>query len=464
MKTAAAYIRVSTDEQTEYSPDSQLKHIQRYAGSHSLEIPPAYVFIDEGISGKTAQKRPAFLQMIHAAKTGAFDVILVYSLSRFARSREDSVVYKRMLRKDLGIDVISTTQDLGGDKTSILMEALLEAMDEYYSIDLGENVKRGMAEKFSRGEPVCAPPFGYRMDGKAFAPDPEEAPVVRMIFSEFCAGAPVREIAAMLGAMGLRTKRGNPFESRSVRYILRNPVYLGKLCRKQQRRFPEAETTFLHSPAVHPPLVDETRWMQAQELLVQTAGRPAASHAPALQTPLHGLVRCSNCGSRLVASGKHSLQCHAYAKGRCTVSHSISVRLLEQSVFQALEQVFGTACLPRLPAASQDNSPCAALLRRQIAKENRRLIKAREAYENGVDSLDEYGRQKKGIQSRLAFLQQKLQNTPSISDPPGQEKPFLSLLQGEAIACREKQELLQSVLHSIVLDRSADHLSIYLNA
>ena len=54
MKTAAAYIRVSTDEQTEYSPDSQLKHIQRYAGSHSLEIPPAYVFIDEGISGKTA--------------------------------------------------------------------------------------------------------------------------------------------------------------------------------------------------------------------------------------------------------------------------------------------------------------------------------------------------------------------------------------------------------------------------
>ncbi len=464
MKTAAAYIRVSTDEQTEYSPDSQLKHIQRYARSHSLEIPPAYIFIDEGISGKTAQKRPAFLQMIHTAKTGAFDVILVYSLSRFARSREDSVVYKRMLRKDLGIDVVSTTQDLGGDKTSILMEALLEAMDEYYSIDLGENVKRGMAEKFSRGEPVCAPPFGYRMDGKSFAPDPEEAPVVQMIFSEFCAGAPIREIAAMLGAMGLRTKRGNPFESRSVRYILRNPVYLGKLCRKQQRQRPEAGASLLDIPAVHPPLVDETCWVQVQERLAQTDGHPAASRAPAPQTPLHGLVHCSNCNSRLVGSGKHSLQCHAYAKGRCAVSHSISVRLLEQSVFQALEQVFGTACLPRLSAAPQGSSPCAALLRRQIAKEHRRLIKAREAYECGIDSLDEYGRQKKDIQSRLDFLEQKLQNTSSISDPPGWEQPFLSLLLGKTFSTRDKQVLLQSVLHSIVLDRSADHLSVYLNA
>lgn len=464
MKTAAAYIRVSTDEQTEYSPDSQLKHIRQYARSHSMEIPPDYIFIDEGISGKTAQKRPAFLQMIHTAKTGAFDVILVYSLSRFARSREDSVVYKRMLRKDLGIDVVSTTQDLGGDKTSILMEALLEAMDEYYSIDLGENVKRGMAEKFSRGEPVCAPPFGYRMAGKAFAADPEEAPVVQMIFSDFCAGASIREIAATLGAMGLRTKRGNPFESRSVRYILRNPVYLGKLCRKQESRQPGAGAGLLQLPCVHPPLVDETHWLHAQKRLEQSAGHPAASRKATLQTPLQGLVRCSSCNSRLAGSGKHSLQCHAYAKGRCAVSHSISVRLLEQSVLQALQPVFGTARLPRLQAAPQENVSCAALLRRQIARENRRLAKAREAYEYGVYSLEEYSWQKQEIQSRLAFLEQRLQNGCSIPALPDQDQPFISLLRDETISNQEKQALLQSVLHSVVLDRSADRLTLYLNA
>ena len=69
MKIVAAYIRVSTDDQVEYSPDSQLAEIRKYAKSHGMIIPDEFVFVDEGISGKNTSKRPAFNSMIGAAKS-----------------------------------------------------------------------------------------------------------------------------------------------------------------------------------------------------------------------------------------------------------------------------------------------------------------------------------------------------------------------------------------------------------
>ena len=68
MKTAAAYVRVSTDHQTELSPDSQIKQIYNYAKSHHLIVPPEFIFSDEGISGKHTKNREAFNQMIAMAK------------------------------------------------------------------------------------------------------------------------------------------------------------------------------------------------------------------------------------------------------------------------------------------------------------------------------------------------------------------------------------------------------------
>ena len=135
MKTAAAYIRVSTEDQIEYSPESQRKKLLEYAASHQLLLPEELVFTDEGISGRSAAKRPGFQKMISMAKQTPrpFDLILVWKFSRFARSRQDSIFYKSLLRRDCGIEVISITEQLSSDPTSILVEALLEAMDEYYS-------------------------------------------------------------------------------------------------------------------------------------------------------------------------------------------------------------------------------------------------------------------------------------------------------------------------------------------
>lgn len=101
MQTAAAYIRVSTKDQTELSPDSQIRLVRDYAKAHGMILPEEYIFRDDGLSGRKAEKRPAFMRMIAAAKEKPrpFDVILLWKYSRFARNQEESIVYKSLLKR-----------------------------------------------------------------------------------------------------------------------------------------------------------------------------------------------------------------------------------------------------------------------------------------------------------------------------------------------------------------------------
>ena len=229
-KIAAAYIRVSDERQDEYSPDSQLKKTREYAAKEGYIIPDEYVFYDDGISGRSARKRNDFNRMIAHAKEKdhPFDKIYVWKFSRFARNQEESIVYKNLLGKK-GVSVVSVSEPIPDGHFGTLIERIIEWMDEYYSINLGVEVTRGMTERVSRGEPVCPPAFGYNIKDKNYYPNEETAPIVVEIFTRYADGEGMREIAANLGNRGVRTTRGNMPENRWIEFILHNPVYIGKL-------------------------------------------------------------------------------------------------------------------------------------------------------------------------------------------------------------------------------------------
>ena len=316
MKTAAAYIRVSTDDQIEYSPDSQRKALRDYAKRNDMILPENLIFIDEGISGRTTAKRPAFNRMIGMAKSQPkpFDVILLWKFSRFARNREDAIVYKSMLRKQLGIEVISISENVGDDKMSVLIEAMIEAMDEYYSINLAEEVKRGMIEKVSRGEPVSIPAFGYDI------------------------GCGTREIAGRLNALAVRTSRGGLWENRTVEYILRNPVYIGKIrwnpAGRTRRDYDQPSVMLIDGH--HEPIIAQATFNAVQKKLDAIKalyGRSTAKqNHPTAPFMLYGLVQCSNCGATLTRSAGEAVQCYQYAHGKCSISHYISLKKLNPMV------------------------------------------------------------------------------------------------------------------------------------
>ena len=427
MKTAAAYIRVSTDDQIEYSPESQLKAIQKYAKEHEMILPEEFVFVDEGISGRKAEKRPSFQQMIATAKIKPkpFDVILLWKFSRFARNRQDSIVYKSMLRKDCGIDVLSISEQLSEDGTSILVEALIEAMDEYYSVNLAGEVKRGMTERFSRGEIISSAPFGYEIKDGLMYPDNTTASFVKMIYNDYLSGIGTRQIAMKLNDLGIRKTNGNLFEKRNIDYILANPTYTGKLWKNKsgKRSFDLTRSTsedLIIVEGKHEPIIPEDLFEKAQKKRAETKqlftkySRPGPS-----EFMLRGLVKCDSCGSTLCLithrEGKQlGLQCNNYAKGKCKVSHFIQLKKLNKVFMEKLKsdtdkKVFNIS-IESTP--SETTLPDVSGV---IEREKKKLVRVREAYEAGVDTLEEYKQNKLKIQARIDELTNQIKEAGSNS-------------------------------------------------
>lgn len=477
LRLGAAYIRVSTDDQVEYSPASQLAEIRKYARAHDIFVPDEYIFVDEGISGRSADKRPAFNRMIGTAKAKPkpFDVILLWKFSRFARSREDSILYKSMLRRDLGIEVVSVSEPVGDDKMSIIIEAMIEAMDEYYSINLAEEVRRGMTQRAGEGRPNTYAPIGYRMQDGGYVPDPDTAPVVRKIFEDFVGGRGLLQISHDLTALGVRTRFGNPIDNRGVKYILRNPVYIGKVrwtpTGRTRRAWDNPDTIVVDGG--HEPLISVELYEQVQQLLDERERQHGRySREDGQPFTLKGLVHCSCCGATLTrqkgrstGKGGPSLQCHNYARGRCPESHSIQIDKLTDAVLAQIAKDFMQLDFPiRLVAGKQQQSENhAVLLARQLAREEQKLERIREAYEAGVDSLEEYRSRKAAIETRIAALKKEAAPEAKPANPAtftAAHPQELSRLVDRDTTPADRNRILRGFVRQIVFDRRANAFTI----
>lgn len=476
MKTAAAYIRVSTEDQTEFSPDSQLKAIRKYAKDHDLILPEEFIFMDEGISGRKAEKRPAFQRMIGTAKLKPkpFDVILLWKFSRFARNREDSIIYKSMLRKQCGVDVVSISEQLTEDKTSILIEALIEAMDEYYSLNLSEEVKRGMTEKFSRGGVVSQPPFGYRMGDGVFVPDENTADIVKMIFDDYISGMGARQIAAKLNDMDILTTKGNAWENRTVEYVLTNPAYIGKLRRRKDPNSRGIDRFCEDAELVdgkHEPIIDLEIFKAAQAKRAETKKiYKRYERSEPVEYMLKGLVRCDKCGATLTMGGDHSyLQCHNYAKGTCKVSHAINVNKLNDIVISKIKEDLNNCDFQFDISSEKQKKPApASTAEAKLEREYKKLARIKEAYEAGIDSLEEYRDNKAKITAVIEDLKAQASEEKREEISPeeiknilsGRIKTELSILQSDDTSASLKNIALRSFVDRITFIRPGSIVEI----
>ena len=232
MQFGAAYIRVSTENQDEYSPDAQKRLILDYAKKNDIIINKEHIFEDIGISGTKADKREAFQSMVALAKSKEhpIDTILVWKFSRFARNQEESILYKSLLKRS-GVSVVSVSEPIIDGPFGTLIERILEWMDEYYSIRLSSEVKRGMMQKALAGGYNNKIPFGYVMDNNGIpVPEPEQSEIVQFIYDQYVnQNESISNITLILNNAGYRTAKKNKFERRIVHYILENPFYIGKI-------------------------------------------------------------------------------------------------------------------------------------------------------------------------------------------------------------------------------------------
>lgn len=457
MRIAAAYVRVSDERQEEFSPDSQIKRLRDYAEKNGMIIPDELIFRDDGISGKKADKRPGFTEMIAIAKLKEkpFDAILVWKFSRFARNQEESIVYKSLLRKN-GVDVISVSETLDDNPFSGLIERIIEWMDEYYLIRLSDEVRRGMTERATRGLPNNAPPYGYTMKkGENYEIVEEEAEVVRKIFSLYLQGWPMKKIANYTRDLGVKNHYGNSIDNRGVEYILNNPVYAGWLRWNPHGRSSSARK--YNSPddilrkGTHIPIIDEETFEETKKRLAdqkKNARRYERKSPVKEEFMLRGIVKCNTCGSTLVFNkSSNGLQCHNYSRGRCPTSHFINIDMLNEMVLQQMkdnvaEMSFNTASPAVVIETGDVNYD--ALIKSQLLK----LERAKQAYQSGVDSLEEYKQTKAKIDAEIKRLQNEAANAATVNSGESIED-FAKTVDG-AIRLLEDPELSGAFKNEII--------------
>ncbi|MGD0265512.1 MAG: recombinase family protein [Candidatus Methylomirabilota bacterium] len=335
----AIYARYSSREQDGTSTiESQLRECRTYARKQGLTVMEDALFVDRAREGTTTEQRDAFQAMIAAAQRAprAFEVILVWKFSRFARNREDSALYKGLLRRR-GVEVISVSEPVDRHSaTGILSEGLIEIIDQFYSARLAEEVRRGQTEAtlegFSTGGRA---PYGYRRievqdpqgrvdrTGKpilraTLAIEPTEAAIVHRIFETYTNGGGYKRIVLALNQEGLSGPRGGSWDMGAVREILRNPVYRGarvygrnKKVRTEQgtrsKRARPADTWTVKEHA-HPAIITPVLWERVQRKLARVTGMYAESgqkmaSLQLLQSRhlLTGLLRCGVCGAQFIA-------------------------------------------------------------------------------------------------------------------------------------------------------------------
>ena len=143
MTNAVIYARYSSDKQNEMSIEGQIEECRKYAEENDLIVLQEYV--DRALTA-TSDKRPNFLRMIDDSRERNFEIILVYQLDRFARNKNDSGYYKKIL-SDNGVKVVSAKEQIANDSSGVITEGLLEVFADYFSKQLSEKVHRGMYQR-----------------------------------------------------------------------------------------------------------------------------------------------------------------------------------------------------------------------------------------------------------------------------------------------------------------------------
>ena len=287
-KNAVIYARFSSHNQNERSIEGQLRVCGEYAQREGYTIVGNY--IDRAITGRT-DDRPDFQRMIADSAHKQFQYVIVYRLDRFARNRYDSATYRYKLKQN-GVKVLSATESIGDNPESIILEAVLEASAEYYSVELAQKIKRGMRDCAAKGQFTGGGiPFGYKTIGRQLVLDEERAPVMRRVFEQYAAGVPKKDIISEINAAGFRNRNGKPFENGALANALQSEIYLGIL------RWDD-----IVIEGAYPALIDRDTFDKVQERIAQNR-RAGGKNNARMDYLLSGKVYCGPCGSSAIGMG-----------------------------------------------------------------------------------------------------------------------------------------------------------------
>ena len=467
MKKAVIYARYSSHNQRDESIDAQLRECHEYASKNDYVVLEEYC--DRALTGKT-DNRAGFQKMIKDAKNNKFNYVLVYKLDRFARNRYDSAMYKNILKKH-NIKVISIKENISDNPEGIILESVLEGMAEYYSANLSQNIKRGMAEnalkcKFNGS----GRPLGYRITAdKSFEIDDFEAKIVTEVFNMYAVGKTSSEIIRYCNDKGYKTSKGQPFNHNAIARILNNEKYIG---------------TYKHGDIVIengvPAIIDKELFEKVSKLLRKNYTSRARGKAD-IEYLLSGKLFCGHCGATMVGisgtgkSGKkhYYYSCSTRREGNCNKQNEQKDYLESVVVRTTVEKVLTDENIEMISSKAIEllNAEMSDTTLLQYYEEE--LDSTRKKIKNIITMIEE-GIASKGVKERLMELEEYENDVLENLEYEKMKKPILTkehiiywleqFRNGDIDDREYKRAIINNLIHSVYLyDLDGDRKRLVLN-
>ena len=416
-KNCVAYMRYSTDNQTENSIEYQRAAIEKYCAQNSLTL--LHEYVDQAYSA-TNDRRPDFLRMMADAQSGPeWDTILVYDLSRIFRNVKDAALYKAVL-SDSGIRLVSVTEPLPDSDEGWLTGTLKDTLNEYYSRQTKRKTHAGMTVNASKaGHCGGIPPLGYDVDADGkLTINEAEAETVRGIFRLYNLGYSLNAMAELLNGNGLRTKAGMPFTKNSFNNILTQEKYIG-VYRWNKRKAKDSKGRYNNHaykpveeqvviPGGCPAILPLEVFQEAQEKLSQRKrGRADTKSRHHYMLGSMKRLKCAECGSYMTGKvttshGKKYLTyaCPKHKGGGCPTKDIPAKNLEQYTAITIIKNLRMAANLPQLNQCLKTggNNAEAQQLRNRIKGTEKKINNIARSLENGYSEV---------LTNRLYLLEQE---------------------------------------------------------
>ena len=418
MAQAVTYCRVSSEEQAakDISIPAQRKALHRWV-DEDPKVALAADFVDEGQSAYApADRRPGFCEMVAYCRKNDVDLILVHKLDRFSRNREESILFKSLLKRH-GVQVKSITENYDPETPQgFLYEGMIEVINQFYSMNLATETMKGMRENAERGfHNGGRVPYGYRLtkvtngSGREHAklvPGPqEEVAVIREIF-ELAGNRGIggRRITNLLNARKVPAPRSRHWSTSTIHVILNNRVYVGdqvwnrsSKAGRHGRKKNDMDSWIVTENA-HEALVARELFDKRKQTAKTRGFRAPKSSGRPVNYLLGRLIRCGHCGHyfsgrrsvRARAGGKKAEVFHYYCSGYLNKGRSVCPSF-------GLERDWVESVVLRLIEARI----CTPAALDELERKVRERIEARRST---------YGQDPKAVQQKLAEIDRRIDN------------------------------------------------------
>ena len=457
---AVGYCRYSSDNQREESIEAQQKIITEYAEKNNFEIVDWY--LDKAFSG-TNTNRPEFQRMLEDVSSNKcpFSAVLVHKVDRFSRNAADAIKYKDILR-DFGVELISTVEKIENSANGRLLYGVMANFNEYYSANLGLEVKKG--QRINALKCIWnggTPPLGYDVKEQKLVINEIEAIIVKEIFKLAADGCGYSTIVKTLNEKGYRTKRGSPFGKNSIYDLLRNEKYKGvytfnkrsekKSNGKRNNHKLKDDSEVIRIKDGCPQIVSEELWNRANCSREITAITSTNSKHNYLLT---GLVTCGVCGSKLHGNYRNNGNKKAYTTYRCNKKSNqllcdckeIRADILEDFVINRLiKHFFNESVIDVI--TEQINLK----ITESLKNDGQRLTQAKNALEglqtarsNLIHTLEEIG-YNESLADRLNALERQISGYEALIEAEQKQKAQIKVTKNDVVEkIRELKKIMQN--------------------